>query len=76
MASIWMRIRRVGQLMKAGILLADDHPRFPEMEICLLEAAFEVVGKVGDGQALIEEALRLQPDVIVTDIYPCPFLME
>lgn len=54
--------------MKPRILLADDHPRFPEMEACLLEPEFEVVGKVGDGQALIEEAIRLKPDLIVTDI--------
>lgn len=54
--------------MKARILLADDHPRFPEMETRLLEAEFEVVGRVGDGQALVEEAMRLKPDVIVTDI--------
>lgn len=68
MASIWVRIYRAGQLMKARILLADDHPRFPEMEALLLEAEFEVVGKVGNGQALLDEATRLEPDVIVTDI--------
>ena len=34
----------------------------------LLEPEFEVVGAVADGQALIEAAERLQPDVIVTDI--------
>jgi DNA-binding NarL/FixJ family response regulator len=38
------------------------------METRLLEAEFEVVGRVGDGQALVEEAMRLKPDVIVTDI--------
>lgn len=54
--------------MKARILLADDHPRFPEMEARLLEPEFEVVGKVGDGQALFEEAMRLKPDIIITDI--------
>jgi DNA-binding NarL/FixJ family response regulator len=62
------RIGRAGQLMKARVLLADDHPRFPEMEERLLEPEFEVVGKVGNGQALLEEAMRLKPDVIVTDI--------
>lgn len=67
-AIIWADIRRVGQLMKARILLADDHPRFPDMEQRLLESEFEVVGKVGNGQALFEEAMRLKPDVIVTDI--------
>src|SRR5215831_12856571 len=66
--SIWQRIHRAGQLMRARILLADDHPRFPEMEARLLEPEFEVVGKVGNGQALIEEAIRLKPDLIITDI--------
>ena len=65
---LWARIRRAGQLMKARILLADDHPRFPEMEAHILEPEFEVVGKVSNGQALLEEAVRLKPDVIVTDI--------
>lgn len=65
---VWARIGQAGQLMKARILLADDHPRFPEMEERLLEPEFEVIGKVGNGQALFEEALRLKPDIIVTDI--------
>ena len=68
MTSIWLRIHRAGQLMKARILLADDHPRFPEMEARLLEPEFEVVGKVANGQALVEEAIRLKPDIIITDI--------
>jgi|SRR5215467_1228876 len=66
--SMWVRIHRVGRLMKARILLADDHPHFPEMEARLLEGEFEIVGKVNDGQLLIEEAMLLKPDVIVTDI--------
>jgi DNA-binding NarL/FixJ family response regulator len=33
-----------------------------------LEAEFEVVAAVRDGQALIDAATRLSPDVIVTDI--------
>jgi len=61
--------------MKARVLLADDHPRFPEMEARLLEPEFEVVGKVGNGQALIEEAMRLNR-TSSSPIYPCPFLME
>jgi DNA-binding NarL/FixJ family response regulator len=50
------------------ILLADDHPRFPAIEERLLEREFEIIGKVGNGQALFEEAMRLKPDIIVTDI--------
>jgi DNA-binding NarL/FixJ family response regulator len=68
MTSIRLRIHRVGQAMKPRVLLADDHPSFPEMETLLLEPEFEVVGKVGNGQALIEEAMRLKPDIIITDI--------
>jgi DNA-binding NarL/FixJ family response regulator len=34
----------------------------------LLRPIFEIVGTVSDGQALIEAAARLEPDVIVTDI--------
>jgi DNA-binding NarL/FixJ family response regulator len=50
------------------ILVADDHPGFPEVEERLLEREFEIVGKVRNGQALIEQAIQLEPDVIVTDI--------
>jgi len=58
----------VGQLSKVRILLADDHPSFPEMAERVLGPQFEVVAKVGNGQALLEEAIRLKPDVIVSDI--------
>ena len=57
-----------GQLKKVSVLLADDHPHFPELVESLLEPAFEVVGKVCDGRALFEAALQLKPDVIVMDI--------
>jgi DNA-binding NarL/FixJ family response regulator len=63
-----LSVRRMDHLSKASVLLADDHPHFPEMEERLLEPEFRVVGKVRDGQALFREAMRLRPDVIVTDI--------
>jgi len=53
---------------KVRILLADDHPHFPELVGRLLDATFEVVGKVREGRALLDAALHLRPDVIVTDI--------
>lgn len=34
----------------------------------LLGSMFEVVGKVCDGRALLEAAIKLKPDIIVTDI--------
>lgn len=55
-------------MSRARILLADDHPCFPDLEERLLEPEFEVIAKVGNGRALIEAATRLKPDVIVTDI--------
>jgi len=36
--------------------------------ISLLEPTFEVVGRVGDGQSLFEAAMKLQPDIIISDI--------
>jgi DNA-binding NarL/FixJ family response regulator len=50
------------------ILLADDHPYFSEFVEGLLGPAFEIVQKVRDGRALIDAALKLKPDLIITDI--------
>ncbi len=51
------------------ILLADDHAVVIEgLRRILDRPEFEVVGTVADGQALVREADRLRPDVIVTDI--------
>jgi DNA-binding NarL/FixJ family response regulator len=44
-----------------------------EALVALLRDSFELVGLVRDGHALVEEAARLKPDVIVTDIF-MPFL--
>jgi DNA-binding NarL/FixJ family response regulator len=50
------------------ILLADEHPYFPEFVESLLDPSFEIVGKVSDGQALLDAAVKLKPEVIITDI--------
>lgn len=54
--------------MRVRVLLADDFPAFTDLIEALLEPAFEVVGKVSDGESLVRAALELQPDVIITDI--------
>ncbi len=46
----------------------DDHQMLADALQTVLEVRYEVVGKVSDGRALLEAALRLQPDVIVLDI--------
>jgi DNA-binding NarL/FixJ family response regulator len=53
---------------RARVLLADDHPVNMALLCGLLQTVFDVVGRVTDGRALVAEAERLSPDVIVTDI--------
>jgi DNA-binding NarL/FixJ family response regulator len=51
------------------VLVADDHGIVREGVVNLLkEHDFDVVGAVGNGQELIDAALRLRPDLIVTDL--------
>ena len=53
---------------RARVLLADDHRAVLEAEIALLSPDFDVVAAVADGAALVSEARRLHPDLVVTDI--------
>ncbi|THI87673.1 MAG: response regulator transcription factor [Nitrospira sp. CG24A] len=56
-------------MKKPRILLADDHPEMLSAICGVLEDKFgEVVGVVADGEALVEAAQRLKPDIIITDI--------
>jgi DNA-binding NarL/FixJ family response regulator len=48
--------------------MADDHEAFLAAAVRLLEPEFHVVGAVGDGQALLDAAARLSPDVVVLDV--------
>jgi DNA-binding NarL/FixJ family response regulator len=50
------------------VLLADDHKIVAQGLESLLKDSFNFVGTVSDGRALLEAAIRLKPDVIVTDI--------
>jgi DNA-binding NarL/FixJ family response regulator len=50
------------------ILLADDHTLLMEAIQKLLEPAYDVVGIVKDGLALLDAAPALKPDVILIDI--------
>lgn len=56
-------------MKKPRILLADDHPAILNALCGLLENGVgKVVGTVEDGEALLEAAQRLKPDIIITDI--------
>lgn len=51
------------------ILVADDHSLFREGLVSLLEAAgHEVVGQVSDGEAAVDAARSLRPDLILMDV--------
>lgn len=50
------------------ILLADDHPMMLAGLRKLLEPELRVVGTAADGQALLDAAERLRPDLVITDV--------
>ena len=57
-----------GSAERPRVLLADDHPAVLALTAAALTGECFVVGSVGDGRALLAEAERLHPDVIVLDI--------
>src|SRR5688572_4307373 len=54
--------------MKARVLIADDHTLFLEGMKKLLEPSCWIIGTATNGQALIAEAEKQRPEVILTDI--------
>ena len=60
-------------MTRVSVLIAEDHKEMRENIRRVLEPEFEVVGAVADGQALIAEATRIDPDVLLVDIsMPAP----
>ena len=56
-------------MRRPSVLLADDHTIVTDgLARILKDAEFDVVGAVRDGQQLIDAAMRLRPDVIITDL--------
>ena len=56
------------RLSKPRLFLADDHILVMETLSILLAPDFDVVGVATPGQSIVEETVRLQPDIIVLDI--------
>ena len=50
------------------VLVADDHPEVVKAVCRVLALDCDVVGTVADGNAVLDAAQRLQPDVIVLDL--------
>lgn len=53
---------------RSRVLVADDHLIVAEGLRGILEPTYELVGIVENGRELVDQALALQPDVIVADI--------
>jgi DNA-binding NarL/FixJ family response regulator len=51
------------------VMVADDHQRFREALVAVLELdGLEVVGRAADGAGAVALAKQLQPDVVVMDL--------
>lgn len=55
-------------MTRPRVLLADDHRLLREAFARVLESDCDVVGAVGDGQAVLPAARELRPDIVVLDI--------
>jgi DNA-binding NarL/FixJ family response regulator len=55
-------------MRRATVIIADDHLILAEGLVSLLKDHFEVVGTAANGEALVELAVRLRPEVIVVDV--------
>jgi DNA-binding NarL/FixJ family response regulator len=64
----FMEIAHTRSSRRPRILIADDHALFAEALCVYLEKTVDVIGLVTDGRAMLEESIRLRPDVIVTDV--------
>jgi DNA-binding NarL/FixJ family response regulator len=53
---------------KPRVLIADDHALFAEGMARLLAADYDVVGISSNGRVLLDDALRLNPDLICIDV--------
>ena len=50
------------------VLVADDHDDVREGIVRLLDPVFEIVAVVSTGRELVDAAMALEPDVIVSDL--------
>ena len=50
------------------VVLADDNPRIPGLVARILGSEFRIIAHVTDGEALVEAACRLCPDVLIVDV--------
>ncbi len=49
-------------------MVADDHGDMRNMLVSILKDKFEIAATAADGKALVDVALSIHPDVIVSDV--------
>jgi DNA-binding NarL/FixJ family response regulator len=59
--------------MRPTLLIADDHQLFTESLRSLLSSTYEVVGIAANGRELTELAVKLKPNLVLTDL-SMPFM--
>jgi len=55
-------------VVRARILLADDHQEMRDVVVHLLEKDFDIVHTAEDGRAFLDAAQKLKPDLCLIDI--------
>jgi DNA-binding NarL/FixJ family response regulator len=61
-------IPETAELSKLRVVVADDHEAMREALVLLLRDELDIVGVSKDGRGLIDMAISLRPDVIVSDV--------
>jgi CheY-like chemotaxis protein len=57
-----------GSINQITVLVAEDHVQMRNCIVQILQREFCVMGAVGDGDELVHAAMRLEPDVVVSDV--------
>jgi DNA-binding NarL/FixJ family response regulator len=55
-------------MTRLRVLVADDHKAMRDNLVRMLAREFDVVAAVGDGGAVVAEAERVNPDLLVLDV--------
>jgi DNA-binding NarL/FixJ family response regulator len=64
----WGQQKEKTPLKRLRVLLADDHIALLERVVGFLKPEYDIVASVNDGNALVEAALSLRPDLVIADI--------
>lgn len=55
-------------MSRARLIIAEDHPETRDLLVAVVSPGHDVVAAVADGQAAVDAADRLAPDLVLLDI--------